>query len=107
MAPTKKAAAAKKDDKPAGKVSKKNDAPPKEDAPATSGKGGKPKGALTAYFCFLRENRETIKASGTQKSFVKAAAAEWKKLEDKSTYEQMAKEDKERYQREMARYNRQ
>uniref|UniRef100_A0A914PH10 HMG box domain-containing protein n=1 Tax=Panagrolaimus davidi TaxID=227884 RepID=A0A914PH10_9BILA len=80
---------------------------PKEDAPATSGKGSKPKGALTPYFCFLRENRETINADGKQKSFVKAAAAEWKKLEDKSKYEQMAKEDKERYQREMARYNRQ
>uniref|UniRef100_A0AC35EXZ6 HMG box domain-containing protein n=1 Tax=Panagrolaimus sp. PS1159 TaxID=55785 RepID=A0AC35EXZ6_9BILA len=107
MAPTKKAAAEKKADKPAGKVSKKNDAPPQEDASATSGKGDKPKGALTAYFCFMRENRETIKVDGTQKTFVKAAAAEWKKLEDKSKYEQMAKEDKERYQRELAEYNRQ
>uniref|UniRef100_A0A914P350 HMG box domain-containing protein n=1 Tax=Panagrolaimus davidi TaxID=227884 RepID=A0A914P350_9BILA len=103
MAPTKKTEATTKEtEAPAAKVTKKN-ASSKSKDDASSKKH--PKGALTAYLCFIRENREAIAADETHKGFMKAAGAAWKALEDKSQYEEMAKEDKERFEREMASYN--
>uniref|UniRef100_A0A914QVB3 HMG box domain-containing protein n=1 Tax=Panagrolaimus davidi TaxID=227884 RepID=A0A914QVB3_9BILA len=108
MAPTKKTAAATKDSEaPAAKVAKKNaSSKSNDDASAAAKKhNGPPKGASNAYACFIRENREAILADEKHKSFLKAAGAAWKALEDKSQYEEMAKEDKERFEREMASYN--
>ena len=92
MAPTKKAAAKKTEPKkteetPASKVVKKT--------------GDRPKGAKNAYMLFALANREAILADSTEKNVMKAAAVAWKKLEDKSEWEEKAKEEKERYQQEM------
>uniref|UniRef100_A0A914PNK4 HMG box domain-containing protein n=1 Tax=Panagrolaimus davidi TaxID=227884 RepID=A0A914PNK4_9BILA len=109
MAPTKKTAAPTKEaEAPAAKVTKKNASSKSNDENASAAKehNGPPKGASNAYACFIRENREAILADETHKSFLKAAAAAWKAVEDKSQYEEMAKEDKERYEREIASYNR-
>uniref|UniRef100_A0A914PEN3 HMG box domain-containing protein n=1 Tax=Panagrolaimus davidi TaxID=227884 RepID=A0A914PEN3_9BILA len=64
-----------------------------------------PKPAQSAYNLWYRENRETIIKEKRLKNLSKAANAAWKKLKDKSKWEEMAKEDKERYQREMNEYN--
>uniref|UniRef100_A0AC35FA05 HMG box domain-containing protein n=1 Tax=Panagrolaimus sp. PS1159 TaxID=55785 RepID=A0AC35FA05_9BILA len=111
MAPTKKTAAVtKKAEAPAAsKVTKKNASSKSNDdnaAAAAKENNGPPKGALSAYVCFVRENRETILADTTRKGFMKAAGAAWKKVEDKSKWEEMAKEDKQRYENEWAKYNR-
>uniref|UniRef100_A0AC35GL70 HMG box domain-containing protein n=1 Tax=Panagrolaimus sp. PS1159 TaxID=55785 RepID=A0AC35GL70_9BILA len=68
---------------------------------ALSGKVTKPKPPQNAYNLWYRENRDTIIKEKRLKNLGKAARAAWKKLEDKSKWEEMAKEDKERYQREM------
>uniref|UniRef100_A0A914YFC9 HMG box domain-containing protein n=1 Tax=Panagrolaimus superbus TaxID=310955 RepID=A0A914YFC9_9BILA len=64
-----------------------------------------PKGALSAYMIWFRESRESIREGSKVKNLQKAAKFAWKKLEDKSEWEQKAKEDKERYQREMEEFN--
>uniref|UniRef100_A0AC35GJB8 HMG box domain-containing protein n=1 Tax=Panagrolaimus sp. PS1159 TaxID=55785 RepID=A0AC35GJB8_9BILA len=106
MAPTKKAATITTEaDAPAAKVTKKNASSKSNDDDSAAKKhNGPPKGALNAYSCFIRENREAIHADEKHKNFMKSAAAAWKAVEDKSEYEQMAKEDKERYEREIASY---
>uniref|UniRef100_A0AC35FPD9 HMG box domain-containing protein n=1 Tax=Panagrolaimus sp. PS1159 TaxID=55785 RepID=A0AC35FPD9_9BILA len=107
MAPTKKTAAViKKAEAPAKITKKNNSSKSNDDNAAAKENNGPPKGALSAYVCFVRENRETILADTTRKGFMKAAGAAWKKVEDKSKWEEMAKEDKQRYENEWAKYTR-
>uniref|UniRef100_A0A914YXE9 HMG box domain-containing protein n=1 Tax=Panagrolaimus superbus TaxID=310955 RepID=A0A914YXE9_9BILA len=82
---------------------KKDDAAPKAKVTKKSNSG--PKAAVTAYTLFITENRETILEEAKTKNFFKAAGAAWKKCEDKSPWEERAKEDKARYQREMEEHN--
>lgn len=84
----------------------------------------KPKGKLSAYNCFVREEREAMKKSETeapandaespekppgamaQQAFMVACAEKWKKLseEEKQHYKEAAEKDKIRYDNEMANY---
>ncbi|CAJ0962845.1 unnamed protein product, partial [Mesorhabditis belari] len=63
--------------------------------------GGAPKRNLTAYFIWLGENRARLAETVKPNKVLKAAGAEWKKLEDKSEWEEKAKADKERYTKEL------
>jgi structure-specific recognition protein 1 len=51
---------------------------------------------------YLQENMERLaqEAKGTGEGYMKLAGAEWKAIEDKSKWEELAAEDKERYQNE-------
>lgn len=84
----------------------------------------KPKGKLSAYNCFVREEREAMKKSeaeapandaeiqektpGTmaQQVFMVACAEKWKKLseEERQRFKEAAEKDKIRYENEMANY---
>ncbi|XP_058803231.1 FACT complex subunit Ssrp1 [Phymastichus coffea] len=67
----------------------------------------KPKRGQTAYMYFLNSVREEIKAKnpGIKVTEVSQKGGEmWKELKDKSKFEKMAAEDKERYAREMKEY---
>ena len=85
----------------------------------------KPKGKLSAYNCFIREEREAMKKSeaegpandseipeekisGTmaQQAFMVACAEKWKKLseEERQRFKEAAEKDKIRYENEMASY---
>lgn len=84
----------------------------------------KPKGKLSAYNCFVREEREAIKKSEAeapasdaespekttgsmaQQAFMVACAEKWKKLseEEKQRFKEAAEKDKVRYDNEMANY---
>lgn len=81
-----------------------------------------PKRPLTAYFMWLKENREKIKQSNPGFNLIltstimlnslgmsvieisKAAGVQWNALKDKTRWEKMAADDKVRYEREMAKY---
>ena len=86
----------------------------------------KPKGKLSAYNCFVREEREAMKkseaeapaindseirekTSGTiaQQAFMVACAEKWKKLseEERQRFKEAAEKDKIRYENEMANYS--
>mmetsp|Transcript_20633 Transcript_20633/g.38731 ORF Transcript_20633/g.38731 Transcript_20633/m.38731 type:complete len:244 (-) Transcript_20633:129-860(-) len=82
----------------------------KAEEPAKKKKDDKPKGpkrAATAYNCFIKENREKIKASmpegATFAEISSEVAKQWKALSDKKKkpFEKMAEKDKERYQKEL------
>jgi hypothetical protein len=63
-----------------------------------------PKKGLSAYMFFAKETREQIKQSNPEAKFGeigKLLGEAWKELVDKSKYEQLAKEDKVRYESEM------
>merc|ERR1712135_131135 len=67
---------------------------------------GKPKRGLSAYFCFMREERpKVMKAKPNLKigDVTKILAAKWNKLdyEEKKKFVKESEEDKERYLREM------
>ena len=85
----------------------------------------KPKGKLSAYNCFIREEREATKKSeaeapandaevseekppGTmaQQAFMVACAEKWRKLseEERQRFKEAAEQDKIRYENEMANY---
>lgn len=84
----------------------------------------KPKGKLSAYNCFVREEREAMKkaeaetqandtessekATGAmaQQAFMVACAEKWKKLseQEKQHFKEAAEKDKIRYDSEMANY---
>lgn len=94
--PKKEAKAPKAPKEEKGKKKKKKD----KDAP---------KSALSAYMFFMNRNREKIKEANPEASFGdlgRLAGAQWKEMdaEGKSEYEQAAREDKERYKREMDAY---
>merc|ERR1719273_1945139 len=78
-----------------------SEAPPKAKKDPT-----KPKRGLSAYFCFMREERPQLVASkpGLKIGDVaKLLAAKWGKIgpAEKEKYQEMADEDKSRYLREM------
>ena len=63
----------------------------------------KPKRPRTAYALFMKHNRASIALKHPEVSprdLMKYIAKEWKALKDKSKYKEMAKSDKERWQRE-------
>ena len=67
----------------------------------------KPKKPRSAYMLYLSEQRSNLKMKyPTYKAteIVKKGAENWKKLEDKSKYEQLASDDKERYKTEFEVY---
>lgn len=83
----------------------------------------KPKGKLSAYNCFVREERESMKTSEAeaaakddspektpgnmaQQGFMLACADKWKKLseDEKQQFKESAEKDKIRFDNEMANY---
>ena len=67
----------------------------------------KPKKPRSSYILYLSDQRSNLKLRyPTYKAseIVKKAAENWNKLEDKSQYEQMALDDKERYKTEFEVY---
>jgi len=65
-----------------------------------------PKRPQTAYFLWLKDNRPRLAKGGLSVTEVsKAAGVEWNKLGDKSKWEKAAAQDKVRYEKEMAVYN--
>merc|ERR1712048_391553 len=66
-----------------------------------------PKKPMSAYFLFMNEKRESIKRDNPDagvSEIGKIAGEMWNKLEDKSRWEQMQKEAKEKYDIEYAEY---
>uniref|UniRef100_A0A1I7W5B2 HMG box domain-containing protein n=1 Tax=Loa loa TaxID=7209 RepID=A0A1I7W5B2_LOALO len=64
-----------------------------------------PKRAKSAYMFWLLENRSRIAKPGMSVIDVsKAAGIEWGKVKDKSKYEKMASQDKQRYEAEKKKY---
>lgn len=64
-----------------------------------------PKRAKSAYMFWLLENRSRIAKPGMSVIDVsKAAGVEWGKVKDKSKYEKMATQDKQRYEAEKKKY---
>ena len=69
-----------------------------------------PKKAQSAFFLFSAEAREKVKKDGGSElkhaDLLKKIGADWKALseEDKKKWEDKAKADKERYEREMKEY---
>ncbi|CAJ0847953.1 2277_t:CDS:10 [Entrophospora sp. SA101] len=60
-----------------------------------------PKRALSAYMFFVRENREKVKAENPGAKFgeiAKLVGEKWKALNDKTFYNEMAADDKKRYE---------
>jgi len=69
-----------------------------------------PKKGLNAYMYFTKENRDKVKAEKTglkPSEISKELGIRWKKLSpaEKKPYEEMAKKDKERYEKEFEKYN--
>jgi len=70
---------------------------------------GAPKQPLSGYVHFLNERRESVRGENPDITFSelsKKLAAEWSALpeEEKSKYNEMAKKDKDRYDKEFAEY---
>jgi len=67
-----------------------------------------PKKPMNAYMIYCNENRDEVKASLGEKadfkSIVQKLSADWKSLDDKSKYEKLAEEDKERFTVEEEKY---
>jgi len=66
-----------------------------------------PKGALSAFMMFANEHRLAMQERGeasTMASVTREASAQWGEMGDKSKYEALAQEDKERHDEEMATY---
>ena len=67
-----------------------------------------PKRGMSAYFFFMNAKREQIKEENPGINFLdigKKSAEMWKVLEDKSEWEEKAKQDKVRYEKEKAEYD--
>lgn len=63
-----------------------------------------PKRPLSSYMCFVKAERDNIVKENPDAKFKeisKIMGDKWKSLTDKSPYEAMAAEDKQRYQREL------
>eukprot|EP00469_Lotharella_globosa_P009634 CAMPEP_0167779102 /NCGR_PEP_ID=MMETSP0111_2-20121227/4628_1 /TAXON_ID=91324 /ORGANISM="Lotharella globosa, Strain CCCM811" /LENGTH=339 /DNA_ID=CAMNT_0007669491 /DNA_START=195 /DNA_END=1214 /DNA_ORIENTATION=- len=76
----------------------KDNSTPEKDVP-------RPKKAMSAFMFYLSKNRAQIKGTKPGEA-MKVLSASWKNLKDdeKKEYEDLAKQDKERYNREMAIY---
>ena len=69
---------------------------------------GTPKGPKSAYICFCSRRRDSVKKEGMQaKDVLTALGAAWQKLSEgeKAEFEAAAAADKERFEKEMAEYN--
>nr|AFJ24846.1 high mobility group-1 [Schmidtea mediterranea] len=67
----------------------------------------KPKGAWTAFFFFSDEHRKKIKEENPEYKVgdvAKVLGKMWEACKDKSKYEEQAKRDKERYNKELEEY---
>jgi hypothetical protein len=67
-----------------------------------------PKRGATAYFLWLADNREAIKKGHPEFKVTDVAregGVRWRALKDKKKYEDLAAKDKQRYEKEMAAYN--
>ncbi|KAI1714480.1 HMG (high mobility group) box domain-containing protein [Ditylenchus destructor] len=65
-----------------------------------------PKRGMSAYMLWLKDSRARITKPGMSVTDVsKAAGVEWNALKDKSKWEKAAAEDKKRYEKESAAYN--
>ena len=69
----------------------------------------KPKGKVSAWFFFLKDEREALKKANTgetmnRKKFMSEVGAKWADMKDKSKYEAKANKDAERFEKEMASY---
>ncbi|CAB3398962.1 unnamed protein product [Caenorhabditis bovis] len=65
-----------------------------------------PKRPISAYMHWLAENRKRLTKEGMSVADVaKLAGAEWRMIPDKSKWEEIYKKDKERYEAEIAEYN--
>uniref|UniRef100_A0A914PFV7 HMG box domain-containing protein n=1 Tax=Panagrolaimus davidi TaxID=227884 RepID=A0A914PFV7_9BILA len=68
----------------------------------------RPRLANCAFFFWMQENRERIKKPGMGiADLAKAARIEWQNLSDKSKWEKMAEDDKNRYEKELKLYRNQ
>jgi len=67
-----------------------------------------PKKAMNAYMIYCNEHRDEVKSALGEKadfkSIVQKLSADWKLLGDKSKYEKLAEEDKERFAAEEEKY---
>jgi high mobility group protein B2 len=66
-----------------------------------------PKKPLTAFFMYLRENRERLRGENSELShpdFMKFLGTIWKDLPDKKGYEALAKEAKRQYDLELSEF---
>lgn len=69
-----------------------------------------PKRAITAFFCYQRERKKTIKEENhglDHKSLIRKMAEEWKNMskQEKRKYIEESNEDKTRYRGERNKYN--
>jgi hypothetical protein len=65
-----------------------------------------PKRPLTAYFLWLKDNRARISQPGmTAPQIAKQAGTEWNALGDKSHWQKMAEQEKQRYEVAKAQYD--
>lgn len=68
---------------------------------------GQPKKPLSAYFIFMNANREKLQKENPSSGIgdiAKKAGEIWRTMEDKSEWEEKAKEDKKRYEEEYAKW---
>jgi len=66
-----------------------------------------PKRPLSAYFWWLKENRVRIAQPNMSATDVaRQAGVEWKALQNKDRWINLAAEDKRRYEADMSNYNR-
>ncbi|KAI6171383.1 HMG box [Aphelenchoides bicaudatus] len=64
-----------------------------------------PKRTKSAFYMWMRDNQSILKKPGMSVGDIaRAAGREWCKLEDKSEWEERARKDKERYERELKEY---
>jgi ribosomal protein L11 methylase PrmA len=67
-----------------------------------------PKKAMNAYMIYCNEHRDEVKSALGEKadfkSIVQKLSADWKSLDNKSKYEKLAEEDKERFAVEEEKY---
>ncbi|CAJ0766563.1 4711_t:CDS:2, partial [Entrophospora sp. SA101] len=75
--------------------------PGKTSTTKTKKSSSEPKRALSAYMFFVRGNREKVKAENPGAKFgeiAKLVGEKWKALNDKTFYNEMAADDKKRYE---------
>ncbi|KAI6198605.1 HMG box domain-containing protein [Aphelenchoides besseyi] len=65
-----------------------------------------PKRPMSSFFIWMKENRERLKKPGMSAAEVAMIGGdEWRKLEDKSEWEEKAEIERQRYERELDAYN--
>ena len=69
-----------------------------------------PKRAISAFFYYQKERRESLKEENpnlSNKELISTMSAEWNKMKDtdKKKYVELANKDKKRYEKEKEEYN--